>query len=85
MTGQVHSHGWAWEGTGPLIGEPGTANPNEFFDTEGLYYRRKYSSVSSNVRVAGLRLFPQVKKPDVDVAWLHLGWCGYLVCGCEVG
>ncbi|XP_071212354.1 P2R1A-PPP2R2A-interacting phosphatase regulator 1-like isoform X3 [Salvelinus alpinus] len=32
-----------------------SASQNEFFPTKGLYYRHKYSSVSSAVRVAGFR------------------------------
>jgi hypothetical protein len=52
---------WVWEGIGPPTGEPGPAN--KFFPTKRLYYRQKYSSVSSAVQVVGL----QVKKPDVEV------------------
>uniref|UniRef100_A0AAZ3RP67 COX assembly mitochondrial protein n=1 Tax=Oncorhynchus tshawytscha TaxID=74940 RepID=A0AAZ3RP67_ONCTS len=49
-------------------GEPGPANQNEFFTTKGLYYRQKYSSVSSAVRMAGFR----------RCRWRRsLGWCGY--------
>jgi hypothetical protein len=54
MAGQGHSHGWAWESIGPHTREPGPANQNSFFTTKGLYYRQKYSSVSSAVQVAGL-------------------------------
>ena len=50
MTGQRHSHGWAWEGIGPPSGEPGPGNQNTFFPTKGLYYGQIYSSVSSAVQ-----------------------------------
>jgi hypothetical protein len=36
----------SWE-QGPPTGEPGPTDQNEFFLTKGLYYRQKYSSVSS--------------------------------------
>ena len=49
-----HRHGLSWEGIGPTTGEPGSANQNYFFSTKWLYYRQKYSSVSSAVRVTGL-------------------------------
>ena len=55
MTRQGHSHGWAWECIGPPGREPGPANQNTFFSPKGRYYRLKYSSVSSAVRVASLR------------------------------
>ncbi|CDR09077.1 unnamed protein product, partial [Oncorhynchus mykiss] len=42
------------EGWG-ATGEPGPANQKELFPTKVLYYRQKYSSVSSAVWVAGLR------------------------------
>jgi hypothetical protein len=68
MTRQGCSYGWSWEGIAPPTGEPDLANQNEFFPTKGLYYRQKYSSVSSTVWVAGLR-----KWMDVEVQ----GWRGY--------
>ena len=48
MTGQGHSHRWAWEGIGPFTwepgpptGEPGPANQNEFFPPQkGFIYDR---------------------------------------------
>ena len=30
MTGQGHSHGWAWVGIGLPTGEPGQSNQNKF-------------------------------------------------------
>ena len=55
MTRQERLNGWAWEDIDPPTGESGAANQNVFFPTKYLYYRHKYSSASSAVRVAGLR------------------------------
>ena len=62
MTGKGGSRWWTWEVIGPPIwepgphtGEPGPANQKYIFAGKSLYYRYKYSSVSSAVRVAGLR------------------------------
>ena len=75
MTGQGHSHGWAWESIGPPTCEPGPANQNEVFPTKGLYYIQKYSSVSSAVQVTGLRWSHRWR------SWMWRSWAGMVTHG----
>ena len=67
-----------WE-PGPTTREPGPANQNEFFSTEGPYYRQKYSSVSLVVQVAGPRWSHRWRSQ----MWRF--WAGVVtrVCCCE--
>ena len=87
MTGQGRSHGWAWDGIGPPsseqgppTGELGPATQNVFFPTRGFYYRQKYSSVSSAVRVAGLRWSRRWSR-QMWRSWADVVTCGQRLWG----